>query len=90
MISFEKSYLGKYPVIKYSVKATIDSREEYITECIIMNKEEATSSIRFIIESLSEDAFNASKSYFDSITLTTVPLAYEDTKTFGYGRITVK
>lgn len=90
MINFEKSYLGDYPTIRYTVKATVDSLEEYITELILMDQEECSKTIRLQAETTSEAAKDTMELYFDLVELTEEPLTYEDTGSFAVTKIVAK
>lgn len=90
MVEFEKSYLGSYPTILYSLKRTVDGEEEYATELIIFNGTNASSSIRLVMESLSEDARARTVASFKAATLAEKPLTYADTGVSGVSRIGVK
>ncbi len=86
---FEKYQLGEDYCIHYGLTGTFAGNEEYATELIVLPSETASSSLRFIAECTTQEAFDQVKESFDQAVINEDLTVYENREMVGNSKITV-
>ena len=91
MVSFQKTNVGGYPVVRYILRCTANGMDLYVGELIIMPGETASETVRLIVQTLAENGFGEIDQIFNSLDISaSYQLGYADTNAIDLNNITVK